>query len=160
MGGQDMGTEGRAQGPPSTCLTNLPTALLGTGSSVPRDLGLPAAGDRVTSQHDWFYPICHLAPERKCPPSPGPLGASSSFRFHRTTPERLLGLAHLVIHLHITFSWVLEEKQPCTPQKVTQMCQKEPDDTSHTCKKQDGCFGNAKGPKGSRERPDNLGDWV
>lgn len=57
-------------------------------------------------------------------------GAFGSFCFREQLQSYCLFLGHLVIHLHVTFSWVLEEKQACVSQKKKsdEAYQYEPDD--------------------------------
>lgn len=60
-------------------------------------------------------------------------GDFGSFCFREQLQSCCLFLCHLVIHLRITFPWVLEEKQACVPQKKSnEAYQYEPDDVSFT----------------------------
>lgn len=83
---------------------------------MPEAPGPLAAGDRVTSQGDsGSVLLAHFDLERRwCPLNLlGPLVPSAFIELQ----SYCLVLDHLVIHFHITFSWVLEEKQVCVPQK-------------------------------------------
>lgn len=81
----------------------------------------------------------------------GHFEASSSFCFHRTTSEQLFGLGSpggsFAYHI---FLGPGGKASLYTIKKVTRMCKHDPDCRA-TCKRQDGCFGNAGCSQGFRE---------
>lgn len=106
----------------------------------------------MTSQYNsGSVTLAHLDPERRWYPL-NVLGPLIPFAFIEGPQSSCL---ILVIHLPITFAWVLEGKQACSPPIVTRMSQHEPDNTSHTAgppaRGRMGALAMLGVPKGSRE---------